>query len=410
MAPAIIVELPTIFIPQVALQPLQLANRLKTPNVGSRHKGPHMEVVEPIETMRKLCRKLRQDAKRSLRLVPTMGSLHSGHASIIKRAKEPSHGTETGVGRLTRTDPLDGQWNDANCPAERQEPIVIVSIFVNPIQFNNRQDYVKYPKTFEADLDLCRRLAVDYVFLPTCQEIYQSGKPTREMCLIGPPRDGSLANDLEASSRPGHFEGVLTVVCKLFNIIQPHEAYFGEKDYQQLLLVTKMVQDLSMDVKICRVPTVRDLDKLPLSSRNSRLSAKSRRAARIMCNILEEAKATLEDRCARYNPELNIETVLMSSILVAQCLDPDEAHDEWVRQLEVDYLELRCAQDLAVIHYDQDLEAYDCQDGCVKRCYAKEGSVGPLEARLLISVVVDGVRLIDNVEVCLNSEASSSHL
>ncbi|MBM4280201.1 MAG: pantoate--beta-alanine ligase [Deltaproteobacteria bacterium] len=173
--------------------------------------------------------------------VPTMGALHAGHAALFEEAR-------------------------------RRADIVVVSIFVNPKQFGPKEDLSRYPRPLADDLALCARCGVDYVFHPSLDELYPAGFDTK---LVA----GALAADLEGAARPGHFDGVLTVVNLLLSIVQPHFAVFGEKDYQQLQLVRRMVADLRMPVEIVPMPVVRDIDGLALSSRNAYLSAEDRKKA-----------------------------------------------------------------------------------------------------------------------------------
>lgn len=416
-----------------------------------------MEVIELIEEMRNICETLRKEGKR-IRLVPTMGALHPGHASLIRsafedqlygdncrrqREEEPEQDDEQrGVfsGDPNHLKADDGKLGDklhtslernhsepvnsASCARvpEKQDAIprgvvVIVSIFLNPKQFNNPADYVNYPDTRTADLELCNLLNVRYVFAPTLKQLYPSccqstgtnrlnanalASQNNTQCMVTPP--DRIANDLEGGSRPGHFKGMLTVVSKLFNIIRPHEAYFGEKDYQQLILVAQMSHDLNQDVNIRPVATVRDNDMLPLSSRNVRLSESQRQVAPVMYKILMDAKQALEELdSAIDDPDTNnkctkIGSVLTASMLTTVCLNTDEYN---AQQLDIDYLELRCAKDVSRISYQQDSNRFDCELSCSKRQLEKGRNI-TLKARLLISVVVGKVRLLDNVEVLLN--------
>ncbi|MBF9132708.1 pantoate--beta-alanine ligase [Plantactinospora sp. S1510] len=178
----------------------------------------------------------------SLAVVMTMGALHSGHEALLRAARE-------------RADS------------------VLATIFVNPLQFGPNEDFDRYPRTLDADLEVCRTAGVRYVFAPSREELYPDGEP---MVRVDP---GSLGEELEGASRPGFFNGVLTVVAKLLNLLRPDVAVFGEKDYQQLTLVRRMVRDLELDVEIVGVPTVREPDGLALSSRNRYLSAQDRAAA-----------------------------------------------------------------------------------------------------------------------------------
>jgi pantoate--beta-alanine ligase len=173
--------------------------------------------------------------------VPTMGALHAGHARLIEQAR-------------------------AECAR------VVVSIFVNPLQFDRQDDLDRYPRTLDADLNLCHRIGADLVFAPQAADLY----PVTPACTVDP---GPLASHLCGAHRPGHFQGVATVVLKLLNIVGPHRAYFGEKDAQQLAIVRRMVEDFDLPVAIVGVPTVREPDGLALSSRNTRLNARERQLA-----------------------------------------------------------------------------------------------------------------------------------
>jgi pantoate--beta-alanine ligase len=185
-------------------------------------------------------------------LVPTMGALHAGHASLIDRAR-------------------------AECGQ------VIVSIFVNPLQFDRADDLARYPRPLEADLELCSARGVDVVFAPAAVEMY----PTPPICAVDV---GRLGDHLCGRSRPGHFRGVATVVLKLFEIVQPYRAYFGEKDAQQLAIVRRLVKDFNVPVEIIGMPTVRDADGLALSSRNRHLKSGDRRLALSLIAALREAE------------------------------------------------------------------------------------------------------------------------
>jgi pantoate--beta-alanine ligase len=188
-------------------------------------------------------------------LVPTMGALHAGHARLIERAR-------------------------ADCLT------VVVSIFVNPLQFDRADDLKRYPRPFQADLALCEGLGVDLVFAPTPEEIY----PEPPDCTVHVAR---TAEHLCGAFRPGHFDGVATVVLKLFNIVQPEVAYFGEKDAQQLAIIRRMVADLNVPVKIAPVPTVREADGLALSSRNQHLNEAERALAPALHRALQTARASV---------------------------------------------------------------------------------------------------------------------
>jgi pantoate--beta-alanine ligase len=188
--------------------------------------------------------------------VPTMGALHRGHRQLIKRAHE-----------------------DPDAP-------VYVSIFVNPLQFGPAEDLASYPRPLEADLEVCEADGVDVVFNPTVDELYAAGAPR---VTVSP---GQLGTVLEGRTRPGHFDGVLTVVAKLLNLVQPTAAYFGQKDAQQLALVRRMVSDLDFPTEIVGVPTVRDDDGLAFSSRNAYLDAEQRRQALALSRALNVGRAS----------------------------------------------------------------------------------------------------------------------
>jgi pantoate--beta-alanine ligase len=182
-------------------------------------------------------------------LVPTMGALHEGHASLLRAGR--AHGD-----------------------------VLVASVFVNPTQFGPGEDFDRYPRTFDADLEMCAREGVDVVFAPVVEEIYPGGNP---QVTVDP---GPLAAELEGAVRPGHFRGVLTVVAKLFGLVRPQAAVFGQKDYQQLVLVRQMVRDLAMAVGVVGAETVREADGLALSSRNRYLSASERQTALTLSRAL----------------------------------------------------------------------------------------------------------------------------
>lgn len=187
--------------------------------------------------------------------VPTMGALHEGHMSLVHKARQ-------------------------ECD------FVVVSIFVNPLQFGVNEDLSKYPRPFEKDLDFCRNAGVDLVFHPSVQEMYadESMSAGDNQTTVIPPQ--SLISTLCGVFRPGHFVGVATVVLKLFNMVQADIAYFGEKDYQQLMVIRRMVDDLNVPIKIVGVPTARDNDGLALSSRNIYLNSDQRKLAPILHQVL----------------------------------------------------------------------------------------------------------------------------
>ena len=213
-----------------------------------------MEIVRTVSWMKQIGRAARQE-DRVLGFVPTMGALHKGHASLIQAAK-------------------------AQCSP------VVVSIFVNPKQFGPTEDFQKYPRTLESDRALLESLGVDYLFAPPAEEIYP--KSFRTLVNVE-----GLSNRLEGRSRPGHFQGVATVVLKLFEIVQPRFAYFGRKDAQQCRIIQQMTADLNLDTEIVVSPIVREPDGLALSSRNAYLSPDDRRAATTLSRSLEAVKAEI---------------------------------------------------------------------------------------------------------------------
>ena len=210
-----------------------------------------MQVIEQIADMRAWSEGERRRDRRIV-FVPTMGSLHEGHLSLVR---------------------------DAKTRGER----VVVSIFVNPMQFGPSEDFAKYPRDLQHDRALLESLGIDVLFHPTVAEIYPDGYQTHiEVENLSLPLCGSV--------RPGHFRGVATVVAKLFNIVRPHVAIFGEKDFQQLQVVRRLVRDLSMDIEIVGHPIVREADGLAMSSRNAYLTPEERRAAVCLSRALCQAE------------------------------------------------------------------------------------------------------------------------
>jgi len=211
-----------------------------------------MLVVDKIARLREEISKLRKEGK-SIGFVPTMGYLHEGHLSLVRKAKEE---------------------NDA----------VVVSIFVNPTQFAPGEDFERYPRDLERDKKLLVEEGVDILFLPTVEEMYPRGFSTYVEVT------GLLTNTLCGAKRPGHFRGVTTVVSKLFNIVMPDRAYFGKKDYQQLKVIERMVKDLNFPIEIVGCPIIREGDGLAMSSRNVYLSPEERKAATVLYRSLLFAK------------------------------------------------------------------------------------------------------------------------
>ncbi len=259
--------------------------------------------------------------------VPTMGALHEGHASLVRVARER-------VGRGP----------------------VVVSIFVNPLQFGPGEDLDRYPRTLEADLEVCAREGVDVVFAPGVEEVYPGGEP---QVTVSP---GPLAEVLEGKVRPGHFRGVLTVVAKLFGLVRPDVAVFGQKDYQQLALIRRMVLDLNMGVEIVGAETIREADGLALSSRNRYLDEDQRESAAALHRVL---------RAAQDNAQYGVEGALAAA----------RAELRAAQGVDLDYLVLT----------DPDLGELP-------------SDVPPgTPARVLVAARVGTTRLIDNLPLVLSS-------
>jgi pantoate--beta-alanine ligase len=251
-------------------------------------------------------------------LVPTMGALHAGHIELLEAAR-------------------------------RESATVIATIFVNPLQFGPAEDLDRYPRTLDADLQKCEAAGVDLVWAPSPEDVYRHGAAQSTV------QPGPLGDILEGAVRPGHVAGVLTVVAKLFNIVRPDVAYFGEKDYQQLTLIRQMADDLDLGVEVVGLPTVREPDGLALSSRNVYLSADERRQALALSRALFAGQAHAAQG---------------ASAVVAAAREVLAAEPG----LEVDYLELR----------DEHLGDIVLE---------------PVTARLLVAARVGRTRLIDNIGV-----------
>ena len=280
-----------------------------------------MKLIDTIKEMQLLSAAWQVEGLR-IGFVPTMGNLHAGHLSLVKKASE-------------------------ECDK------VVVSIFVNPLQFDEGQDFSRYPRTLDEDKDKLSRLNVDAVFIPDEQALYPQGKES--ITRVEVPGLSSL---LEGASRAGHFVGVTTVVNKLFNIVQPDMAVFGEKDFQQMLVVQQMVDDLNMPVHIIGMPIARESDGLAMSSRNNRLTAEQREIAPLLYQTLQGIRDELleESKDVGELKELAVEQLQKAGF-------------------EPDYLELRDAMSLA----EADL---DTQDKVI-----------------LIAARLGQIRLIDNLRV-----------
>jgi pantoate--beta-alanine ligase len=268
---------------------------------------------------------------RHVGLVCTMGAMHEGHASLMRRTR-----AEIGP-----------------------DAPLVVSLFVNPLQFGPNEDLDRYPRTFEADRDLCEAEGVDVLFAPSGDEVYPGGTP---QVSVDP---GPLATILEGASRPGHFAGVLTVVAKLFGLVRPDLTVFGEKDYQQLVLVRRMSDDLCLGVEVLGGETVREPDGLALSSRNRYLDPEQRRTATSLSRTLRAARAAAVDG-------------------MSAALEAAQAELRGSPGVDLDYVVIR-APDLSELPAD----------------------VPPgTEARALIAARVGTTRLIDNMALRLGTEGA----
>jgi pantoate--beta-alanine ligase len=278
---------------------------------------PAPQVLTTASAVQHLMMAARAQGK-TIGFVPTMGALHTGHAALIDEAR-------------------------------KRADVVVVSIFVNPKQFGPTEDLSRYPRPLEADVALCGRCGVDVVFAPGVDEVYPAGFDTKLLA-------GAVGKDLEGGHRPGHFDGVLTVVCLLFSIVQPHFAVFGEKDYQQLMLVRRMAKDLRLTTEIVAMPVIRDVDGLALSSRNAYLNAEDRaRAVCVSRGLVAGQDALQRGEASSYA----IEAAARAAIVTTP-------------GAEIAYIEVRDDRTFGRV------------------------DVVEREARLLLAVKLGGVRLIDN--------------
>lgn len=261
-----------------------------------------MQLINDIEELRELRRHWKQDNE-VIAFVPTMGNLHDGHLKLVSQAA-------------------------------KNASKIVVSIFVNPLQFGPDEDLDAYPKTLEADRNALQKLGVDVLFMPKVEDIYSRG--LEQQTFVEVP---GFSYMICGASRPGHFRGVATIVCKLFNMVQPNQAYFGEKDFQQLQVIKAMVTDLSMNLTIHGVPTVRENDGLAMSSRNGYLTQEQRALApQLYKEILKLGDAIVSDRRD-------------FSVLIARC-KANLAESG----LNPDYIELRSAETLMQVgHEDKKL-------------------------------------------------------
>ena len=251
-----------------------------------------MKIVSDIREMQQLAGHYRQQGK-TIGFVPTMGYLHEGHLSLMRRARP-------------------------------QCDILVVSIFVNPTQFGPNEDFERYPRDFERDERLCREVGVDVVFYPTADAMY----PRPYLTYVHVEK---LSETMCGASRPGHFRGVTTVVTKLFNIVQPHIAVFGQKDYQQSLIIRQMVRDLNFDVQIDVAPIVREADGLAMSSRNKYLSPEERQQALVLYRSLTRAEELIREG------ERNVNTLLQAMKTVIS--EAPDARIDYIAIVDAETLE-----------------------------------------------------------------------
>ena len=276
-------------------------------------------------------------SQQRIALVPTMGNLHAGHLQLVKMAKQHAD-------------------------------IVVVSIFVNPTQFGIGEDFDSYPRTLEADVAKLASVDADYVFAPSIDEMYpQLPPPTKVMA-------GNIAMQLCGESRPTHFDGVGIVVAKLFNIVQPDVAFFGQKDYQQLAIIKQLVRDLSYQIKIIGAPIVRAQDGLALSSRNQYLTDAERQTAPVLHEVLEDLAEQLAQKIAADSFD---ESVLQSLLTKA-------AQRITQAGFEIDYLQVKTT-DLQAI----DFEAFKLKEN-------------QQDLIILVAATLGQARLLDNQLVLLN--------
>ena len=280
-----------------------------------------MKIVKKISEMQKVIANLKHKGK-TIGFVPTMGALHEGHLSLMKRAK-------------------------------KENDVVVASIFVNPAQFGPKEDFRRYPRNLKKDAGLCMKAGVDYIFAPPVKEMYPQGYS------VYIEAGGRLTEILEGKSRPGHFRGVTTIVAKLFNIVFPDRAYFGEKDYQQLLVIKKMVSGLNMPIKIVPCKIVREKDGLAMSSRNAYLGRHERSKALLLNQALLRAKHAVFHHGFR-------DSVKLQESIKSAIKSPD---------IKLDYVQVCDGRTLEPVK--------NIKTGCV----------------ILVAVKIGKTRLIDNVKI-----------
>ncbi|MBI5206812.1 MAG: pantoate--beta-alanine ligase [Candidatus Firestonebacteria bacterium] len=279
-----------------------------------------MRAIKSIAEMQFYAKKIRGE-KKSIGFVPTMGYFHDGHLSLMHEAR-------------------------------LKNDISVVSIFVNPAQFGKNEDFSIYPRDIERDSRMAMDAGIDILFIPSNEEIYPQGFDTYIDC-------GNIGNILCGASRPGHFRGVSTIVTKLFNIVKPDRAYFGQKDFQQSVIIKKLTQDLNMDIEIVVLPVIREKDGLAMSSRNIFLSPEERKNAAILFKSLQDAKDIILS--GERNPD-NVITQIKNKI-------------EEVQKIKIDYV---CIVDKNTLQNKSVLEGVFI---------------------IVIAVFIGTIRLIDNIEI-----------
>lgn len=289
-----------------------------------------MQTFADISALREQIKQYKRDDRR-IAFVPTMGNLHEGHLTLVRKARELAD-------------------------------VVVVSIFVNPMQFERADDLNNYPRTLDDDLSKLNAAGVELVFTPTPDIMYPYGLDKQTFVEVP-----GLSHMLEGASRPGHFRGVATIVTKLFNIVQPNVACFGEKDYQQLAVIRQMVEDLCLNLEIVGVPTVREMDGLAMSSRNNLLTLDERQRAPVLARTMRWISSAIRGGRVDY------------SSIVEDAVDQLRAAD-----LEPDEIFIRDARTLLPISADSK------------------------QAVILMSAFLGKVRLIDNQVVDLSEAKASS--
>lgn len=437
-----------------------------------------LEVVELVEKMRNICDELRASG-RQVNLVPTMGSLHAGHASLIEIAVSNSscccccptslvhccqrsqcrrgsitlndderHETTTTLSGTTKADTRlasdanqvsasAGQLRDTHLQGSpqlppspqlssvgsvassplastglheatraqrRSKPVVVVSIFSMPAHLSaNSAEFNNYPKLsaehHNNDLELCRRLGVEYVFSLNKEAVSpeSTSEPSARTC--------TQLDTIEERYRPGYLNCVRRVVCAVLDIVKPQAVYLDEQYYELLLLVKHAVRDLNINTTLVPVSTKRDsLGGLPIVPNHAQMSHCQQRMGTVVNEILSCTKQVLEKECQLVSEknQRDINLIVQACLLSITCTRLSKLD---ARQFNVEYLEIRCANDLSVIIFNQQLNSYDCAKGCMSESSLvgnKSINRVPFYARLLISVVIGQVRLTDNIEVILN--------